>query len=152
MTGATESAEDMAAINMAVAIAPDWLRPLYRAVRDDGACLMLVHQGRKPFTIPETNGRTPIAMILDDTDRSVGPDGFYLPATSRMIRASDAFAVVSSAPVVLPYAAMATIAATGRAVMIIETLPEHELQWIALIKKLVPNAKVIVSTVKGGQA
>lgn len=136
-------------IDEIIATGPEHLRPICVAVRDHGACLMLVPQSPEPFSEPRSITRTPIVMVLDDTDRSLGPDGFDLPSIAKAVQASGAFAIIASAATVTPYATMAAIASAGGAVMIVETRPEHEREWIALVTMLAPKGKLIVSTVKG---
>lgn len=139
-------------LDAVIAKSPVYLRPVLVAVRDATTGLLLINQGHEPFVTPTVCGRSTISMILDDTDRSVGPLGFHRRSLRRLIRASDAFAVISSSAIGLPYAAMSAVAATGKATVIIETRLEHELQWLALIQRVAPKRPLMLCTIEGGRA
>lgn len=142
-----------AGLDRAMAHAEPHLRPVLLAVRDHRVGMLFVGQSADPFRLPRDPKRPAIIIIGDDFDRAVGPAGFHLPSVRRAFRAAGSFAVISSAPPVDVYQAMSTAAAlTRRSVMIIETRPEQEIQWVSLIQKVAPKRPVIVSTVAGGRA
>jgi hypothetical protein len=60
--------------------------------------------------------------------------------------------VVAGAPDPDVYAAVTAGAVSGLYVMIVETRPEHEIQWVSLIQKLAPGRPLILTTVRGGTA
>ncbi|MCC6829559.1 MAG: hypothetical protein IT550_15160 [Novosphingobium sp.] len=131
---------------------PDHLRPIVLAMRDYGIGFMFVPQVADAFRLPRDK-RTTITVLGDDFDQAVGPEGFHMPSVRRAIRSSHAFAVVSSAPPPDVYSAMATTAAATRAnVLLVETRPEQEIQWVNLIQKLAPGRFVWLATVEGGHA
>lgn len=127
------------------------LRPIMEAVRDGGAGMLFVGQSADVFRIPPK--RPAIVILGDDFDRAVGPEGFHLPSIRRAIRACSAFAVVSSAPPPIVYATVAATAAVMRQnVMLVETRPEQEIAWTALIQKLAPGRMVWLATIEGRHA
>lgn len=129
------------------------LRPVLETVRDFRVGMFFVRQSAEAFRLPHEPGRPAIVMIGDDFDQAMGPHGFHLPSIRRAIRACSAFAVVSSAPPVDVYATIATTAAvTRRSTMLIETRPDQEIPWLALIQKLAPRCPIMLSTVTGGLA
>ncbi len=137
----------------ALKFAPPYLRPILESVRDFHVGMLFVGQCDKPFRLPKEPGRPAIIIIGDDFDRAVGPAGFHMPSVRRAIRACDAFAIVSSCPQEIVYASIAvTASASRRNVMLIETRPEQEIPWLALIQKLAPRRHVWLATVKGGHA
>jgi hypothetical protein len=142
-----------ARLDDAMANAAPHLRPIVQAVRDHGADMMFVSQADGTFRTLAGRKRPVIFMIGDDFDEAKGPAGFHLPSVRRAIRSARCFAVVSSAPQADAYAAMAIAAAgTRRNTLIIETRPEQEIPWLALIQKLAPGRFIWLATVQGGHA
>jgi hypothetical protein len=132
---------------------PSHLRPIIAAVRDGQIAFMFVAQGFDAFRIPKRADRPSITILGDDLNAAHGPDGFHLPSVRRVIRASAFFAVVSSAPPTGVYATMAaTTVASRKNGLIIETRPEQEIPWLALIQKMAPGRPIYLATVKGGTA
>lgn len=142
-----------AGLNAALEAAPPHLRPVIQAVRDCRVGMLFVPQGPEPFRLPKEPARPAIVIIGDDFDRADGPDGFHLPSIRRAIRDACSFAVVSCAPPPEVYASIAlTAAVTRKNTMLIETRPEKEIPWLALIQKLAPRRHIWLATVKGGRA
>ena len=140
-------------LDRALEWSPPYLRPVIEAVRDHRVGMLFVGQSAEPFRIPDHPKRPAIVIIGDDFDRAVGPGGFHLPSVRRAIRGCHAFAVVSSAPQPDVYASIAATAALSRRnVMLIETRPEQELQWLSLIQKLAPKRFIWLATVEGGHS
>lgn len=140
-------------LNAAMEASPEYLRPILEVVRDHGAAMLFVPQGAEPFRLPSEPKKPAIIMIGDDFDRAMGPGGFHLPSIRRMIRASSAFAVVSSAPQPHAYLTIAAgVAMTRQNAMLIETRPEQEIAWLSLIQKLAPGRFIQLCTVEGGHA
>lgn len=141
-----------AKLTEALEAAPPHLRSIVQAVRDDRVGLLIVGQSADPFRIPARSDKPAIVLIGDDFHEAIGPNGFHLPSIRRAIRTCSAFSVVSSAPPPDVYEAMASTAAvTRRNVMLIETRPDHEIDWANLIQKLAPRRPLILATVKGGR-
>lgn len=137
----------------AMAMAQPHLQPIVQAIRDHGVDMLFASQDAGAFRVPAGRNRPVIFMIGDDFDQALGPGGFHLPSVRRAIRACSAFAVISSAPQADAYATMAiTAAATRRNTMIVETRPEQEIPWLALIQKLAPKRFIWLGTIKGGHA
>ena len=154
MTGGRISRERLdALIASGVPKAPHLL-PLFRAARDDGVGLMVVEQSGEPFLDVLAAAKGPVvALIADDTDRAVGPGYFHQPSLRRLIAGIGGAAVISSAPPVEAYAAMACAAAMLRVNMaIVETRIEQEIPWITAIHGIRPPLPMIVATVHGGRA
>lgn len=140
-------------LDAALEYSPAYLRPIIESIRDHHVAMLFVGQTAKPFRLPKDPGRPAIVVIGDDFDRAVGPEGFHMPSVRRAIRACTAFAIVSSGPQSAAYASIAvTAAASRRNVMLIETRPEQEIPWLALVQKLAPRRHVLLATVKGGHA
>jgi len=116
----------------------------------DDADLRVIAQCPKTFSL----GRSPTMLVLgDDIDRSLGPDAFHLPSVRRALRSAGAAIIVSSGPILLPYAAAATAAVLGRKhAVLIETREQHEKPWLDLVQQHAPNAKTMLSTVFAGTA
>jgi len=137
----------------ALEFSPQYLRPILECIRDYDTAMFFVGQSPEPFRRPKDPGRPAIFIIGDDFDQAVGPEGFHMPSIRRAIRACDAFAIVSSAPQEAVYASIAvTAAASRRNVMLIETRPEKEIPWLALVQKLAPRRHIWLATVEGGHA
>lgn len=142
-----------ASLDRALEWSPLYLRPIIKAVRDHGIAMLFVGQSADPFRIPDYHKRPAIVIIGDDFDCAIGPRGFHMSSVRRAIRACSAFAVVSSAPQPDVYEAIARMAAlTRRNTMLIETRPDQELQWLALIQKHAPKRFIWLATVEGGHA
>lgn len=140
-------------INLAIEASPEYLRPILESVRDHHVAMLFVGQSDAPFRMPTKSDRPNIVIIGDDFDQAIGPEGFHMPSIRRAIRACDAFAIVSSGPQAVVYASIAvTAAASRRNVMLIETRPEQEIPWLALVQKLAPRRHIWLATVKGGHA
>jgi len=142
-----------ARLDHAMTHAAPHLRPIVQAVRDHGVDMMFVSQDAGAFKTIAGRKHPVIFMIGDDFDEAKGPDGFHLASIRRAIRSSQCFALVSSAPQADAYAAMAIAAAgTRRNTLIVETRPEQEIPWLALIQKLAPGRFIWLATVEGGHA
>jgi hypothetical protein len=142
-----------ASLTAAMDASPKHLHPVIKAVRDCGAAMVFVPQGAPPFRLPRDSNKPAIVIVGDDLHECTGPSGFHLPSIRRLIRQSCSFAVVSSAPQPDAYATMAvTAVATGKHTMIVETRPEQEIAWLALIQKLAPKRFIFLATVEGGHA
>jgi hypothetical protein len=130
------------------------LLPIYRAVRDYGLRLMIVSQTHEPFLgAMDEMGAPFIALIADDTDRTVGPGHFHQDSLRRLASAIDSAAVVASAPPVEAYAAMTMMPVLfGASTVIVETRPEQEIPWVEFLRDVQPNLPLILATVHGGHA
>lgn len=137
-----------AILDGAIPVAPH-VRTLAGATRF-GVSLCIVPQAVKKF---QAASKPTIFVIGDDTDKSVGPDGFHLPSIQRAIRSCAAFSVISCDALTTAYACPAMVAMTLRLnAMIVETQLEHEADWYHLIEKYAPGAPILLATVKGGRA
>jgi hypothetical protein len=133
--------------------APVYFQPILKVVRDHGVAMLFVPQGLQPFRIPDQPQKPAIILVGDDLEVALSPDGFHRPSIRRAIRACNSFAVISSAPQSDVYATVAVgVAATRHHAMLIETRPEQELAWVALIQTLAPGRFIQLATVEGGHA
>lgn len=140
-------------LTAALEATPEYLHPIIEAVRDHGVAMLFVPQGREAFRIPAKPKKPAIIMVGDDFDKAHGPEGFHLPSIRRAIRTCSSFAVVSSAAQPAVYATIAVgVAMLRQDAMLIETRPEQEIAWIALIQKLAPGRFIWLATVEGGHA
>jgi len=128
------------------------LIPVLEAVRDHKVGLLFVGQSSEAFRLPVDRERSAITIIGDDLHEALGPAGFHMPSIRRIIRASQTFAVVSCAALEPLYDAMAFAASTARRnALLIETQPKFEVEWVELIRKLVPGRPLTIATVKGSE-
>ena len=128
-------------------------RPLLEAVRDRGVIIFSVAQRAGPFRPPYSKQHPLIALIGDDTDVALGPDGFHKKSLRRLMGSASAGIIVASAPVVGVYETAAFIAGSFRQkVFIIETRPEQEIPWAQFSEDAAPHLSLLISTVYGGSA
>lgn len=133
-------------LTTAIDNSPRHLRPLLVAARDGGVRLCLVAQGRRRFDLP---ARYPtILLVGDDMHVSMGPDGFHRKSLRRFIRTCRCAVIVSSAPLIEPYAAAAASAAMGMNTILVETRLSHEQVWRSFIESEQPGVPLFISTVK----
>lgn len=151
MSGVIEAPATTRSIDAALEIAAPHLRPILVAVRDWRVGMLFVSQGSDAFAIP-SSGRAAVVMVGDDMHCSRGPDGFHARSLRRAIKACAAFGIIAGEPLTDVYTAVTAVAVGGRHSMIIETRPEHEIQWARLVQELAPKRPLILSTVKGGRA
>lgn len=129
------------------------LRPVLEAIRDLRLAMMFVPQVAEPFRIPRNAHLPTLTIVGDDFDSALGPDAFHMPSLRRAVRTSKAFAVVSSAATVDVYSCAVQTAAILRVnTLLVETRPEQEIPWLALIQQLAPRRPIWLSTVEGGHA
>jgi hypothetical protein len=141
-----------AALSATIAAAPDHLRPLFHAVRDEGCDVAWIFQGAPATRLPKT-GRPLIAVVGDDLDRALGPEGFHRPTLRRLVREASVASIVSSGPVVDAYERPATNAVLLREnVIIVETRPEQELAWANFVRDARPEMGLLLCSVAGGYA
>ncbi len=128
------------------------LAPLYAAVRDHGCILAIVPQHAGPFD-PPPDGRPAIIILGDDLEQALGPPAFHARSLRRLLRGVRMAAVVACEPLPEIYAAAARHAVLlRRNVVIVETRPEQEIQWVEQIRSIAPDASFIIGSVEGGTA
>lgn len=147
------AAVSSANLDLAMLSAQPHLKPIVSAIRNYGIGMLFVPQDAGAFRKPRGGKHPTITLIGDDFDSARGPEAFHAPSLRRAIRASHAFAVISSAPQVSAYASIAvTTIATRRDTLLIETRPEMEIPWLGLIQKLAPGRHIWLATIEGGRA
>ncbi|MFG1346124.1 hypothetical protein V5F59_14615 [Xanthobacter autotrophicus DSM 431] len=140
-------------LDVIIAGGPKHLAVLAVAARYGHVDIVNDIQSRKPFGLTRDGSIPTIFLIGDDTEKSLGPSGFHRPSLKRAIRASEAFVLISCAPLAEAYAAAAHLAVDLRQhAMIVETRLEHEADWYNLIQNLAPGRPILLATVKGGRA
>lgn len=140
-------------LDKAMESAKPHLRPVIEAVRDHKVGLLFVPQNGAPFRLPDGPKRAAFTIIGDDFEAAMGPEGFHMPSLRRIIRASASFAVVACEPLEQVYDALAfAVATTRKNVLLIETQPEAQAAWTALVRKLAPGRPLTIAQVKGTAA
>lgn len=124
------------------------LKALLTAAQDFGVRLCVLLPQSAPTAFPPANNPRPfIAIVLDDDESPVGPDGFDRESFSALVQTVDCAAVVSTAPVLDIYKLMALMPSYLRAgTLIIETRASHDLVWARYLQGLKPNLPIICST------
>lgn len=143
---ATFATAHRARIDQALSFSPPHMRPILLAVRDLGAGWATIPQHSGRFDLPP--GKPTICVIGDDMNEALGPAGFHRKSIRRVIAASRVVAIVACEPLLFAYTAAASAVGLGMNSTIIETRPEFEMQWLALVKAENPNASVIIGSVK----
>ena len=72
--------------------------PILHAVRDCGVAYITLTQGDQRVSLPDLSTRPWIAVIGDDTDRALGPNGFSPAALATLAAGANAAIVVAGAP------------------------------------------------------
>jgi len=149
-TWTTATREQLDRIVSAASSHAPHLASVLEVVRDHGVKLLIVPQIAEPMTEAlDTAMRPFIAVIGDDTERSVGPGYFDKASLDRLIGMADGAAVVSSAPNKDVYQGLSALAALfARNVLIVETRPEQEIAWVKAIQAAKANLPLIVCTVE----
>ena len=116
------------------------------AVRDCGVGLALVPQGAGRFAVADN--RPTVLFVGDDMHAAMGPSGFHRKSLKHFVRRCRCAVIVSSAPMVEPYAAAAASATMGMDVILVETRLEHEQNWRGFIEAECPGISMLISTVQ----
>lgn len=126
--------------------APHW-RPILHAVRNHGVTLAGIYQDDAPFRIPR--GRPTILLLGDDLDASVGPAHFHAKSLRRFVSRCCYGIVVACSPEIALYLTAATIASGLRKdVVLVETRPEHEADWVDRLRQIKPGLPLMVGMVR----
>lgn len=130
---------------------PLHLKHIMVAMRNYGISFFPIVQNSPRFDIHQLKyTRGFVALIGDDTTCSMGPDHFDRAervVMRQLLNKCSHVAIISSAVVPRLYDCMARLAGqvpTGA--LIIETRPEHEVQWVERIYRLSPDMPLMVST------
>ncbi len=127
------------------------LTPVMQAVRYYGVSMVFVPQGIKDHheALPAALAEPFIALIGDDMHQALGPKALGQKMLSRLISQADAAAIIACEAIYEVYDQMSQQAAIGRRnVLIIETRPERELEWLAVLNKVHPKLPITLCTVK----
>ena len=126
---------------------PEQWRPVYRAVRDYGVALAMLDQRSGPFRLP--TDKPVIAVVNDDTETPLGPGGFNRKSLRKFAKRCGLFVVVSCEALPPLYAAAAASASLLRSdVLLIESQPQFESDWLDLITGENARAQILVGAVK----
>lgn len=127
------------------------LTPVMQAVRYYGVSMVFVPQGIKDHheALPAVMAEPFIALIGDDMHRALGPNAFGKKMLSRLIGKADAAVIVATAPMYEVYDQMSQqVALVRRNVLLIETRPERELEWLTCLRSESPKLPITLCTVK----
>lgn len=127
------------------------LTPVMQAVRYYGVSMVFVPQGIKDHheALPAVLAEPFIALIGDDMHQALGPGAFGKKMLARLIREADVVAIIACEAVYDVYDQMSQQAAIDRRnVLIIETLPARELEWLTLLRSVAPKLPITLCTVK----
>jgi len=127
------------------------LTPLMQAVRYYGVSMVFVPQGIKDHheALPAVLAEPFIALIGDDMHQALGPKAFGKKMLARLIRQADVATIIACEAVYDVYDQMSQQAAIGRRnVLIIETLPHRELEWLSCLHRTAPKLPITLCTVK----
>jgi hypothetical protein len=127
------------------------LTPVMQAVRYYGVSMVFVPQGIKDKheALPAVLAKPFIALIGDDMHQALGPRAFGKKMLTRLIREADTAAIIACEAIYDVYDQMSQKAAIGRRnVLIIETLPKRELEWLSCLRSVAPNLPITLCTVK----
>jgi hypothetical protein len=130
---------------------PDYLRPIWLALRDDRIPLVVVSHEHEKQPIDWPHGRPCILIICDDLDSSLGPVGFHRASLHRFIKGCGKAVIVACEPLPIAYLSAATTAITMKqSAIIVETIPSQEAAWIDFIETYKPQIHMVIATVKPG--
>lgn len=135
---------------MASSLTPPHLKCILTAMRDYGIEFFSILQNSTepefdPSVLDQAQGF--VALVGDDTCRSVGPDHFDQNALKGLVERSTYTSIISTGAIVGIYDMLSMIAGQRRTgSLIIETKPEHEAQWAEFIRALSPSMHLIIST------
>ncbi len=135
-------------------LTPRHLKSVFEAARDYKIGFMYFPQNHQKADLEKLNAaKAFVAIVGDDIDCSMGPDHFDAVFMQTLLEKAFSIAVISSAVVEDVYTLFAEIAGLWRkSMVIIETRPEHEMQWIARVNEIAPNTHLVVSTPKPEEA
>ena len=128
--------------------APDWAKPMFTAVPDDGCDYALILQDAGPFHFPRRDTAPRMLVIGDDfgVGGSQGPSGFHVGSIRSFLADCAMVVAVFGAPDSTVYAKAAFVAARKRRdVMLIETRPAHAGNWLNLLEKEASGIEVVIS-------
>ncbi len=127
------------------------LTPVMQAVRHYGVSMVFVPQGIEDEheALPAVLAKPFIALIGDDMHQALGPKAFGKKMLTRLIREADTAAIIACEAIYDVYDQMSQKAAIGRRnVLIIETLPKRELEWLSFLRSVAPGLPITLCTVK----
>lgn len=118
------------------------LVPIWRAVAENDVAYATVLQNEGRWTVPD--GRPVVVIVGDDLYSAKGPRAFSARSLRAFLPRCGAIAFVGCSAVPEVYADAARMAKEGHTVAIIESQPEHEDAWLALVEKFAPKARLMV--------
>jgi hypothetical protein len=135
-------------------LTPKHLKGIFEAARDYQIGFMHFPRNHQKVDLERLNAaKAFVAIVGDDTDCSMGPDHFDAVFVRMLLEKAFGIAVISSAVIEDIYTLFAEVAGLCRkSMVIIETRPEHEMQWIARVNEIAPNTHLVVSTPKPEKA
>ncbi|HEV2678726.1 MAG TPA: hypothetical protein VGV37_29635 [Aliidongia sp.] len=125
----------------------DHLEPLLQGLKF-GMKLVICRRGGGPFDLPPSDG----ALALLIASASCGPDQFDEASIGRALRAAAGVCVTSTTATEAALSVAGLALVSGQRSILIETTARFEADWLAAIKRLAPDARVLLSTSVEGRA
>ena len=132
-------------------LAPPHIKSVLTAMRDYGIHFIIIPQNRTEITLEldalEVMDAGFVAVISDDTSFSLGPNHFDHEMLKGLVEKSSHAAIISTDASADIYDMLSSIAGTRQTgTLIVETMPEHEMQWADRIRSLSPYMPLFIST------
>lgn len=130
---------------------PPYYEPLYVALRDHNLNLYIIEQNSRPIALPKA-GRAVLALIGDDTGKSLGPSGFHKTSLRRLVKWAD-LAMIATVAAPRLYAYAATMPTSfGLNALVVETPLSGVQAWADFLTDANPQIHVTVGRCIGGRA
>lgn len=127
-------------------VVPEWHQSLLRAVRDSDCDYMLVTQQAGRFFFPRQRAAPRMLVMGDDygLGGSRGPAAFDAQSIRIFLPRCAMVVLISGAPDRALYEMAASVAAHQRRnVLVIETRPPHDQDWMRFIGEVAPHVQVL---------
>ncbi|MFN9790789.1 MAG: hypothetical protein ACK53X_06840 [Holosporales bacterium] len=128
---------------------PPHFHVIFTAVRDYGLRLAFLQHGSEDSDLEALQQASPfIAMVLDDSGASLGPAAFDQQVLKNLTTLAHCAAVLACAPITAVYESLCrTAGAMRQNLLIVETLPAHEMTWAAYLRCEKPQLPLVVGSV-----
>jgi hypothetical protein len=140
-----------AEIKSIIVNAPPYYEPLYVALRDHNLDLYIIEQNAQTLDLPRA-GRPVLALIGDDTGKTVGPTGFHRTSLRRLVGWADRALIATVAAPRLYACAAAMATSFGVNVLVIETPLPAAQDWADFLTEANPQIHLTLGLCAGGRA
>ena len=122
------------------------MRPIMVSMRDHGLSVIALRQGSKFYKLQQFDDKHPLLVIVgDDLLTSRGPIAFGRTTLSKILKSATHIAVMAATADVAVYeAAVVSALAFQSVVVIIETQPYRQEEWLNFIKDVRGNHKGVL--------